>query len=283
LIDLYTTYLRLVPWIALLSSPYGSFLKPNHNKRLIVHYDGDMLTGGGFVASGRLDVKPSYRGEFIFRKKVSATQWFVEQCEEIPSSWRKEHVSFFAGGRIFNMSCVTSSLPSTTSIEINYAPDHPIAINISRWAESNLINLHYASIAALEMSLQWYLGQANWAGDRELRFLLGHDGSQWFLAGASSQGLCAFHQMDHPFELSENVNGFYVTINPEILSQISYFAPGREDEANDAAVGLRDNYFPEIKIDSKPFSDITVSTNAVASNDALSILTSLLPRRITHG
>jgi hypothetical protein len=268
--------------MALFHSPYGSFCKPNHPRRLIIYYDGETLSGGGFMTN-QIDRGTTYRAEFTFKKKVSPTQWFMEECAEIPKAWRREHTSFFSGGRIFNMSCVTSTLPNTTSVEVNFSLDHPIAINISRWAEVNCANLHYSSVAGLEMALQWFLGQVGWKGDRDLRFLLGYDGSQWFLAGANSAGLCAFHQVGHPFELSDNVNGFYVTLNPETFSQISWFSPGRENEAMDAVTSLRDNYFPEMQIDDKPFTDISVIASGNASSDVMKQLSTFLPRRVTHG
>lgn len=282
--DVFSAYLKSVPWTALISSPYGSFHKPNHSKRVIIYCDGETMRGGGFTASSRSDNESGYRVDFAFRKKVSATQWFMEDCAEIPKSWRKEHVSFFAGSRIFNMACVTSSLPNNTSVEIDFAPEHPFATNLTRWAEINVLNLHYASLSALEMSLQWFHTRTDWVNDRELRFFLGHDGSQWFVAGANSTGLCAFHQVDHPYSLGENVDGFYVTINPEMFSQISYFAPGREDEAASAVSQLKTNYFEDVLIDERPFGSPPLGGNLSGRSDqeAVAFLSALLPRRITH-
>lgn len=282
MIDLYSTYLQTVPWGALFGSPFGNLKKPNHNRRLIIHYDGENMSAGGFVINS---FKPggSAKAEFAFRKKASPTQWFVDNDEEIPKPWRKEHVSFFTGSRIFNMSCVTSSLPNTTSLEVVYAPDHPMAINISRWADTHQANLHYCTIASLELALQWYHTRQTWKNERDLKFILGNDGSQWFLAGACSNGLCAFHQMDHPFELAENVNGFYVTLNPDIFSEMSLYAPGREDEASDIINELKDNYFPELKIDKTPFNDLTLThAPTVTSQPAATFLSSFIPRRISH-
>lgn len=237
------------------------------------------MRGAGFTASSKTDNDAGYRVDFAFRKKVSATQWFVEDCAEIPKSWRKEHVSFFVGCRIFNMACATSVLPATTSIEVDYSPEHPFAVNMTRWAEVNQINLHYASLSSLEMSLQWYLNRTGWTSDREVRFLLGHDGSQWFVTGASSNGLCAFHQIDHPYDLGESVDGFYVTLNPENFTQVSYFAPGREDEAKSAVNQLKTNFFPEAILDDKPFGNTVASKG---DQEAVTFLSALLPRKITH-
>lgn len=277
MIDVFLHYLSTVPYGALISSPYGSFHRSNHAKRVIVYCDGDTFRAGGFHL-----LPTGTKVEFAFQKKVSPTQWFLDQYQQIPKSWRKEYVSFYAGSRIFSMSCVTSTLPSTTNVEVEFAPDHALAINIVRWAEANQINLHYASLSSLEMTHQWFATRENWAGDRELRFFLGHDGSQWFIAGANVNGLCAFHQIDSPYELGDNVNGFYVTLNPETLGQVAFFAPGREEEASSAVSHLKDNYFPDLQIDSDPYGPPPAG-QAGADPQALKFLSALIPRRYPNG
>lgn len=284
MIGLLFSYIANIPWSRLAGSPYGTWLRPDHSKRLVIYCNGSEMIAGGFFRGRTPSGTPIYRVGFAWQKKVTP-DWFEKRESWLPSAWKKEHVSFFAGSVPFNIECNPVPLPETAQAEIEYSPEHPVAQEITRWATINRLNLHYSSIGALELVLQWFHSREEWEGDEEVRFFIGYDGQKWFLAGASVAGLCAFTWLEQAQESIEMMARGTNILGAKSLGEIALFAPGREDEILPAVQSLRDTRFPDTKIDAKPFGDVPIpfAKNMQADLLATRFLQGLLPGgKITH-
>jgi|GEM_PF-4258671 len=284
MIGLLFPYIANIPWSRLAGSPYGTWLRPEHTKRLIVFCDGTEMMAGGFFRGRTASGNSVYRVGFAWRKKVTP-DWYQKREAMLPVTWKKEHVSFFAGSGPFNIQCPPVPIPQASQVQIEYSPDHPVAKEIARWAVVNQLNLHYSSVGALEIVLQWFHSRQGWVGDREVRFLIGNDGSRWFLAGASMAGLCAFTWLQQPQDSIDMIAKGSKALGAQSLGEISIFAPGKEEEPLGAVQSLKATQFPDTNLDQKPFGEIPAPfvKNVKADPLATRFLQGLLPGgRITH-
>lgn len=274
-----------IPWGKLRGNPYGSWLRADHPRRLVIYCDGEEFMAGGFIREKNGAGQISYQVDFAVQKSISAFDWFERTEPLIPSAWKKEHVSLFTGSSSFNIECLPVPLPQATEASIEYAEDHPVAQQFLRWSILNHLNVHYTSISALEMTLQWFHSRRGWKNMWDLRFFLGYDGTRWFVAGATQAGLCAFTAVDQPQETIDMISRGTKALGAETFPEFSIFAPGKDAEAITTAENLKALHFPLLHIETQPFGPLAVPCNHKIRPHPIAtpFLQSLLPgERITH-
>jgi hypothetical protein len=115
-----------------------------------------------------------------------------------------------------------------------------------------------------------------------VKFLIGYDKSQWFLAGVSQNGLVAFHPLDSVLNWHEALGGFFMTLEADTMSELMVFCPpNKKDELKEGLDVVRADYI-NIAITEPPIDNIVVSKQITVDPFSMLFLSGLLPRKVTH-